>query len=124
MSEPERPGKSPTTRREVLKKAAIVGGVVWTMPVIQSMTMPAYAGSPGPCGIYDCSQPNFGLSVCYCPDGSPGLFVQRADGSCTCASTILLVQSNVQKCLPGTLQGPAINCGFEIPHSICITECP
>lgn len=114
---------SSTSRREVLKKAAIVGGMVWSIPVIESITTPAYAGSAGPCGIYDCSQQNFGLSVCYCPDGSPGLFVQKADGSCTCARRLLLVQDNVQKCPSGTSQGPTINCGFEARHSVCITEC-
>jgi len=39
------------SRREVLKRAAIVGGVAWAAPVVQSLVgTPAFAqGSPGPC---------------------------------------------------------------------------
>lgn len=39
------------SRRELLKRSAIVGGtVVWVTPVIQSFTTPAFAGSPPPAG--------------------------------------------------------------------------
>lgn len=39
------------SRREVLKRAAIVGGVAWAAPVVQSLAAtPAFAqGSPAPC---------------------------------------------------------------------------
>jgi hypothetical protein len=55
----------PTSRRELLKKAAIVGGVAWSMPVIESFTTPAYAGSLPPCrpNGSDCTDPNQCCSV-------------------------------------------------------------
>lgn len=43
--------KDGLSRREVLKRAAIVGGVAWAAPVVQSLAgTPAFAqGSPAPC---------------------------------------------------------------------------
>jgi len=33
------------TRRDMLRRGAVVGGLLWTAPVIQSITSPAYAVS-------------------------------------------------------------------------------
>ena len=51
--------ESGISRRELLRRGAIVGGtMVWAVPVLQSLTPPAYAqGSPRPCGC------------CYCWNG-------------------------------------------------------
>jgi hypothetical protein len=123
MTEPDRAGTNPTTRREVLKKAAIVGGVVWSMPVIESMTTPAYAGSPPPCGPYDCSQgETHGLTACQCPTGAPGLLIQLADGRCVCASSIDVIVGAIS-CPPGKSQAQLVNCLFEGPRVFCVTEC-
>ena len=46
MGEPHEPQRS--SRRDVLKKSAIVAGAAWAAPVLQSVTVPAYAGSPLP----------------------------------------------------------------------------
>lgn len=44
MPEPNpRKGHQSVTRREVLRRAAIVGGAVWAAPVIQSISTPAFA---------------------------------------------------------------------------------
>lgn len=81
--EPEGVGGRPTTRRDVLKKAAIVGGLAWSMPVIESMTTPAYAGSQRPCGPFDCKTDR---PTCPCVDpvGVAGQLVQGVDGKCQC----------------------------------------
>ena len=40
---------SEITRREVLKRGAVVGGALWAAPTVQSLTNAAHAqGSPGP----------------------------------------------------------------------------
>jgi hypothetical protein len=65
--------KHQTTRRELIKKAAIVGGVVWTLPVIESVTTPAYAGSPNlpnTCCTCNCSDENGRVILQEC---NPGL---------------------------------------------------
>lgn len=53
------PRESGISRRELLRRGAIVGGtMVWAVPVLQSLTPPAFAqGSPRPCGC------------CYCWNG-------------------------------------------------------
>jgi len=35
------------SRRDLIKRGAVVGGVVWAAPVVQSLTSPAFAGTPG-----------------------------------------------------------------------------
>lgn len=47
-------GPSPVTRRDVIKKAALVGGtLVWAAPIVQSIAIPSAwaAASPPPCPI-------------------------------------------------------------------------
>ena len=42
------------SRRDFLKKAGIVGGVAWSVPVLQTVMAPAYAASTcpnGTCGV-------------------------------------------------------------------------
>jgi hypothetical protein len=36
------------SRRDALRRGAIIGGAVWSVPVIQSLSAPAHAGSPAP----------------------------------------------------------------------------
>ena len=44
------------SRRDLIKKAVLGGGLVWAMPVIQSVTSPAFAGSvPRTNGIHTAS---------------------------------------------------------------------
>jgi len=35
------------SRRDLIKRGAVVGGVVWAAPVVQSLSSPAFAGTPG-----------------------------------------------------------------------------
>ena len=41
------------SRRDLIKRGAVVGGVVWAAPVVSSMANPAFASSPPPPG--DCT---------------------------------------------------------------------
>lgn len=62
------------SRRNLLKKGAIAGGIAWTAPVISSLATPAAAAVQGPSpGSFSC---------CHCYNGSPGEapFVAAVDG--------------------------------------------
>ena len=51
MSDPADRPELRTTRREMLRKTVIVGGMAWTMPLINTTTARADGvGSPPPCG--------------------------------------------------------------------------
>jgi hypothetical protein len=46
-------GTSGLSRRDLIKRGAVVGGVVWAAPVVSSMASPAFASSPPPGGCTD-----------------------------------------------------------------------
>jgi hypothetical protein len=51
MPDIDTPGLS---RRDVIRRSAIIGGsLVWATPAIQSLTTPAFAGTPGEAGCPD-----------------------------------------------------------------------
>jgi hypothetical protein len=58
------------TRRELIRRGAVVGGtLLWAAPVVQTLTPAAHAqGSPGPCGC------------CYCWNGDKQNPSQNARG--------------------------------------------
>ena len=99
-----------TSRRDVLKKGAIVAGMAWTVPVIESIRTPAFAaGSPPPCE----------------PNGSPCTDSgQCCSGSCnsgTCGSCGRILA----QCDPfggGTPCCPGLRClqGFDSPVGFCV----
>ena len=110
-------GASRTTRREVLKKAAIVGGVAWSLPVIESLTTPAFAGS-GSCPVWDCTDPF--QSVCNC-GGIGGGFVKTFAGGCVCARPVESAL-DCASCPPGEqCLGPATDCDADTV--VCGTPC-
>jgi hypothetical protein len=48
------------TRRDLLKRGAVIGGLIWTAPVIQSVTSRAFAASSELISCCQCSQaPSF-----------------------------------------------------------------
>jgi hypothetical protein len=70
-------------RRDLIKKAAVAGGIVWATPVIQSMTSAAAAaGTPNPaCSAFLCGE------LTFCP-GRQDQCVQdqTLEGACICVS--------------------------------------
>lgn len=46
-------GTSGLSRRDLIKRGAIMGGVVWAAPAVTSMASPAFASSPPPNGCTD-----------------------------------------------------------------------
>jgi len=69
---PAAPAEAPATaesthsRRDFMKKATVVGGAAWSVPVIQIVTAPAVAASPTVCsgGVLS------GAAPCGTPNGS------------------------------------------------------
>jgi hypothetical protein len=122
MSETERKGRNQTSRREVLKKAAIVGGVAWTLPVIESVSTPAYAGSP-PCERFDCNAST--RPTCTC-GGFAGFRALTVEGNCDdCWAEVFTFASDCSVCestpLPTTC-APTVNCGTGQDFA-CLVNC-
>lgn len=77
------------SRRDILKRAAVVGGVAWTAPVLSSLRTPAFAQYPGPCGC-NAGEPRTcqGQVVIVCPDTpQPTCFCwTRVEGGAVCGT--------------------------------------
>lgn len=99
-SEPTPPAqpapRSPSpSRRDFLKKAGVVGGVAWSVPVLQTVMAPAASASPGstkgsPCtgGVNDNGLVCGDGSRCFngvC--GAPGAFCDPNTGTAQCVSS-------------------------------------
>lgn len=67
------------SRRELIKRGAVVGGVVWAAPVIDSFTSRAVAGS-FPVGAFPCSYATIIFSV----NGGPAVAVKLNDPTVGC----------------------------------------
>ena len=94
MSEDISKAEGGLTRREMLKKSALVGAVAWAVPIVGSFNAPAFAQvavSPSACTNFDCFGPEpdtcgtgTGLSTCICdttdPEGTPSC----QDGALSC----------------------------------------
>jgi hypothetical protein len=58
--------KSGVSRRDMLRRGAIVGGALWVSPVIQSLTNAAYGQAPSnPQNHFCCSCGPAGSAVCH-----------------------------------------------------------
>lgn len=89
---------SELNRREALKRAAIIGGAVWSVPVLQSIAAPSFAqGSPRPgCtdvflvkvdqGAHVCEGPGFGGRDCL---GENGVSTAGAEDGCSKIASIV-----------------------------------
>lgn len=60
-------GRTPYSRRDLIKRAAAVGAVAWTAPVVvESLTSPAGALTPGPCTKYAVKITATGACASFC----------------------------------------------------------
>jgi hypothetical protein len=108
------------TRREIIKRAAIAGGVAWAAPVIQSITTPAFAQTTPRCtaGCFwvkispdepgGCVDAN---GTVFCPDCLQGN-TQSPDG---CPCVVNLVTQNCE----WTLAPLPAGCTFLGGYSKC-----
>lgn len=121
-----RKGHQSVTRREVLRRAAIVGGAAWAAPVIQSITTPAFAQvSPACRGCFAVKVESSGVcedinGTIHCPDCRPGLPQSQSPGGCGCGFRVVF-----EDCDPGsgaaTLTLPP-GCTFEGGFSKCASD--
>jgi hypothetical protein len=92
-SEPKRTRQ--ITRRELLKRGAVAGAVAWSVPVVQSMRVPAYAASApirtccqcvtgGPSNE-PCESDGFSCGACqqFC-EGKGGILKYMQGDGCSC----------------------------------------
>ena len=82
MSEETTAAEGGLTRREMLKKSALVGAVAWTIPIVGSFNAPAFGQvtSP-PC---DCSGPNCAFADDCGGVGTPCNCLTTVEGDCFC----------------------------------------
>jgi hypothetical protein len=57
MPEHEQAHPAALSRRDLLKRGAVVGGLMWTAPVVLSIRTPAYAQSPELHACCQCNEP-------------------------------------------------------------------
>jgi hypothetical protein len=93
------------SRREILKRAAIAGGVAWAAPVIQSITTPAFAQvSPFCTGCFAVKVDDTGAcedqnGTTFCPRCT--LPTAQTPGGCGCGFRV-----DMEPCDPETGTGP------------------
>lgn len=117
-----------TSRRDVIKKAVVVGGVVWTMPVIDSIMTPAYAGSVPSCE--GCSTNVCGINpanVCGSnPDTGSCLCAETVTGACACFQPVCGVGATCSAASPNCPSGYACVvsdcCGVSFCAALCSTK--
>ena len=108
---PVEPVAAHPSRRAVLKKAGLVGGLVWTVPVISTALAPAASASGGGLGL-PCSPEGStctGGSVCFtgiC--GAPGAPCAGGCYSSTCGQGVCGGKN--ASCGAGVLCAPALTC--------------
>jgi hypothetical protein len=106
------------SRREILKRGAIAGGVFWAVPTIQTIAAPAAHAQASPTG-----------ACCECKAPAPPLFLTCSvdDPSCqACSDIICAGAANFSRYFVGTGCGctdtPPKKC---IPSSNCVqAPCP
>jgi hypothetical protein len=101
-----------------MKKAAVIGGVAWSVPVIQSAVAPASAASGGGPNLGEgCSSPGTA-----CADGSfcsPNLFCGGVGAACPaglcidadCSSSTKICGGKNASCKNGQTCNPPLVCG-------------
>ncbi len=111
MSEETMAADGGLTRREMLKKAALVGAVAWTVPIVGSFNTPAFGQvqSP-PC---DCSGP-----ACRGADDCGGVgkncnCLATVEGDCFCHQGVSCGATGVVPCTSSTQCPPGWACAFS-----------
>jgi hypothetical protein len=139
---------NPASRRDFMKKAAVVGGLAWAAPVLQSVVVPAAAASGGLVLGDSCS---FGTQVCSDSACSPSGICGGPGADCTagaclygncfngvcgapgakCRSDSACVYGSIERnCFQGVCGGQAARClvnancapGFECKKGKCKKE--
>ena len=114
------------SRRDVIKRAAVVGAVAWSAPMISSIRTPAFAASLPPgcataeCGTFiSCATPTSGAcvdDVCACAEAAQG------GGFCFCNAFCVDVTpcpNGQSDCSGNTTCALNTCCG-----NVCLSACP
>jgi hypothetical protein len=114
------------SRRKMLGRIVAASAVAWTVPVISSVSTPAFAGSP-PLGCpTDCSTNVCGVNPpAPCgsnPDTGNCLCAFTVDGRCQCVQPICRdACEGGTSCPPGFVCVPSDCCGYPVCAALCDT---
>src|SRR5438093_8468033 len=90
MPEPIDPHSRALTRRDLLKRGAVAGAIVWAAPVVTSVRTPAFAATPAL------------RSCCQCVTGGPSNEPCESDGfSCAACQRFCEGKGGVLKYMQG-----------------------
>lgn len=113
MPKPDGVSRPRLSRRDLLRRGAVVGGLIWTAPVIQSVASPAFAASPEYLSCCQCGEaPGFESKVgpltcadcrAYCA-GHKGVKVYARGTDCISADKICVPTDHCPK-VPCAWQG-------------------
>ena len=124
MSESVKKAEGGLTRREMLKKSALVGVVAWTVPIVGSFNAPAFGQvtvSPASCTAWDCGDPpdqcgtTGPLGGCFCD--------QDVDGATFCWENIACSDPSVTSCSSNADCAPGQRCTTNCCGQTCLFEC-
>ncbi len=96
MSEETTAAEGGLTRREMLKKAALVGAVAWTAPIVGSFNAPAFGQVTSPpcdCNVTPCH----GLDDCG-GVGTPCNCLPSVEGDCFCHNSSPCDNPQIKPC--------------------------
>ena len=109
------------SRRSALKRLGIATGIAWTTPVVSSIRIPAFAGSPVGCagGHFDCGNPIFcgtgnNELACFCATSLAGQPMCVNDLFCE----DLTACTSDSGCPPGWICAADTCCG-----TVCLPPC-
>ena len=126
MSEETIAAEGGLTRREMLKKAALVGAVAWTVPIVGSFNTPAFGSVTSPACDCDVNEPCSGQTPC----GAGCACLPTIAGECFChniSSCGALRSCTVQNDCDGLVGYQCANsCCVDaagVPVSLCIPPC-
>jgi hypothetical protein len=78
---------TPSSRRDFLKKAGIVGGIAWSVPVLQTVMAPAHAASNTPLGQACTGTGTCANGVAYCNNVTCGGLGATCPGGALCSGS-------------------------------------
>jgi hypothetical protein len=107
------------SRRQLLRRIAVGGGVVWATPVVTSMLTPAAAGTPAPTTTTTQAPQECGCLLVG-PGQSGTVFPCGEVSGCHCFT----LDTGEQICIPGRVAcGQPCPCG---PDEVCVVDscCP
>lgn len=118
------------SRRDMIKKGVVAGGIIWSSPVVLSATSAAAAGTPAPSTTTSTSTPDVCAACCVdcddfpCPTGQDCFCLTTVEGDCFCMQSTLCPTAT--RCT-SSADCPAgwrcIDAPFSCLEPVCVPPC-